>query len=169
MAGMMNRRWYAVYTKPRQEDIASMHLLNAGIDVLNPKLRIKKTLRHKFVDVIAPLFPSYIFASFDPITEYRLVKYARGVNRIVEFNGVPAAVGEEVIGFIKSRLVNGMARIEPPELKPGDKVLLKEGPFQGLMGIFKREMKGSERVIILLSTLQYQASLVADKAVLTKV
>ena len=42
------------------------------------------------------------------------------------------------------------------EYKPGDKVVFSAGPLRDLIGIFEREVKGSERSMILLSAIGYQ-------------
>ena len=53
-----------------------------------------------------------------------------------------------------------------PKFKPGEEVLIKGGPFQGLNAVFEKELKGIERVSILLKTIN--ARLVVDSALLAK-
>lgn len=49
------------------------------------------------------------------------------------------------------------------ELKPGDEVEICEGSLKGISGVFQSGLKGSERVLILLNTLSYQASLSIER------
>jgi transcription antitermination factor NusG len=43
------------------------------------------------------------------------------------------------------------------EIKLGDEVVIKEGPLKDLTGIFEGRMKDSERVMVLLDVVSYQA------------
>src|SRR5690606_23843244 len=101
------KRWYVVNTKPRNEDRAAMNLSNGGIEVLAPKLKLRKFKEGKFVHVVEPMFPGYIFVRFHPVDEFRMVKYARGVKTIVQFGGRIIPLQDEVIEFIRTKLENG--------------------------------------------------------------
>jgi len=161
-------QWYAVYTKPKQEDIVTSSLRNAGLEVFNPKLKQKKYKGGIYRDIIGSLFPCYIFVKFEPdAAMFWMVKYTRGVGKIVGGDS-PWTVSDEIIDLIKSQENDGIIEIQPPELKCGDKVTVKDGPLQGLNGIFEREISGHERVVLLLSAVEYQARVVVDKAFLTK-
>jgi hypothetical protein len=49
----MNMNWYAVCTKPGVEDAVFRKLRQAGIEVFNPKLRIRKFVRNACCEVTA--------------------------------------------------------------------------------------------------------------------
>lgn len=144
--------WYVIYTKPRSEDSTARLLLSAGIDALNPKLRVKKYVRKKYLDVVEPLFPGYIFACFDRESHSHMVRYTRGVKYIVGKSN-PISVPEEIIGAIRTRLEGDFVRMEPEDLAHGDRVLIKEGPFRDFYGIFERSVPGKRRAMILLELL----------------
>jgi len=159
--------WFAVYTKPKQEDAVACRLEDVGLEILNPKLRSRKYRHSKFTDVIEPLFPCYLFASFDENREFRLVNYTRGVRYILGKNS-PVIVPEGIIDVIKQNMEgDSVVKIKPENLKKGDKVKIKDGPFKDLCGIFERETKGPERVLILLDTIAYKLEL--DSRSLVKV
>jgi len=64
---------------------------------------------------------------------------------------------EEMISLIRSNIKeDGFVRIDK-EIKPGDRVIVKDGPLKNLAGIFEREMKDADRIRILLETVNYQA------------
>jgi transcription antitermination factor NusG len=44
----------------------------------------------------------------------------------------------------------------------GDKVVIRDGPFAELAGVFEREIKGSDRVMILLAAVQYQSHVLVN-------
>jgi len=75
---------------------------------------------------------------------------------VVCFGESPAPVDQEIIDIIRAHIdENGFVK-ENDELKPGDKVVISAGPLRNLIGIFEREVKGSERSMILLSAIGYQ-------------
>lgn len=157
------KRWFVVNTKPRNEERAANNLVQGGIEVLAPKLRLRKFKEGKFVYVVEAMFPGYIFVKFHPIDDYRLVKYARGVKTIVNFGGRIVPLQEDLIHFIQARLENGVASIQKRRLEKGEKVIIKDGPFKGLSGIFEQELDGRERVAILLEGVSYSAKIEIDR------
>lgn len=163
----MAKSWYAVYTKARKEDSVAKLVSNAGVSVFLPKLKLKRLHKGNHREVIEPLFPCYIFALFLYPEEYSLVKYARGVRRVVGTPREPIPVDEKIISVIDARLINGVAEIKPPDFKKGDRVGIVTGPFHGLMGIFEKEIPGKKRALILLDTI-LQVRVEIDKEALTK-
>jgi transcriptional antiterminator RfaH len=160
------QRWFVVNTKPKNEERAFHNLISARYDVLNPKIRLRKYKETGFIEQVEPLFPSYIFVKFDPVEDYYMVKYARGVKKIVSFAGKIVPLQDELIEFIKRRLTDGVATVEKKKFRKGEKVFIKEGPFKGLAGIFERELEGEERVMILLEGINYYAQMVIDSDLL---
>jgi len=47
--------------------------------------------------------------------------------------------------------------------KRGDEVLIKEGSMKGVNGIFDRTMTDKNRVMILLTAINYQATLIVER------
>jgi len=158
------KKWYVVCTKPRNEERAANNLMGGNIEVLAPKIRFKKYKEGKYVQMVEPMFPGYIFVKFHPVEEFRLVKYTRGIRTIVNFNGKIIPLQDEMIAYIKSRLGEGdIATIQKKELKKGEKVIIQEGPFKGFSGIFEKELDGKERVAILLDGVNYCARMEIDR------
>lgn len=144
--------WYAVYTKPKCEDTVSQLLGNAGLETLNPKIKVVKHTRGRYAEVVEPLFPSYIFALFDKDTHAHMIKYTRGVKYIVGKDD-PLAVHPEIISAIQGRMEGGIVSQDPVDVSRGDRIIIKEGPFKDFYGIFQRNVPGKKRAVILLETL----------------
>jgi transcriptional antiterminator RfaH len=155
-------QWYAINTKPRQERISELNLKRLGIETFSPELRQIKLIRRKRRAVISPLFPGYLFARFVPDLHFRAVNFACGVQRVVTFGKIPAAVDEEMIDSIKSRFQEGYVILPRTSFTPGQSVQIRGGPLQGLEAIFEREMPDQQRVVLLLQTLSYRARVVMD-------
>jgi transcriptional antiterminator RfaH len=161
--------WYVVQTKPKQETRAELNLRNWGLQVFAPKIRERCVRRVSGPTPysVSPLFPCYIFAKFDAEALLQKVDLTRGVHHVVRFAGCAASVPDDVIAAIESRTEDGFVRIAEP--CPGDTVQIVEGPLRRLTGIFERELSGTERVLILLSTLGCQARVKISKAFIQKI
>lgn len=163
---MQRLEWYLVYTKPRAEDGVERKLADAGFEVLNPKLKERKIVRRKLKDSVAPLFPCYVFVRFDIYKNFRLVKYTRGVNKLVGSESAPTPVSDEIVSSIVKRTEGGFVRIRE-SFEAGETVSIKAGPFEGFDAVFEKEVKETERVSILLKSVN--ARVVVDKALLKKI
>jgi transcriptional antiterminator RfaH len=157
--------WYAIYTHLRQENRADLNLQTLGIETLSPKIRqpsYKVCGERTFI--VKHLFPRYLFARFQ-IGSSLLSKvcFTRGVHSLVRCGPQPAPIDDEIISRIKSRISeDGFVKLVEG-FKPGDRVFIKDGPFKNFMGIFEREMKASERVRVLLTSISYQGHIVVEK------
>lgn len=160
--------WYAIYTKPHKADYVEMNLSHAGIEVYNPKYRIKKLVRRRPQVLTKQLFPNYLFARFSLDENYRNVKYAKGVVRIVGNSDTPIPVDDEIIETIRSHEDEGYIVIKPPEFRAGERVEIHDGPLAGFTGIFERELKDSERVMILLEAISYSARVEIPKELIKR-
>lgn len=162
--------WFAVYTKAKAEDLVSRKLWDIGIETYIPKLRITKYIKKRYREITEPLFPCYLFARFSPQTHLWMVKYTRGVRRVVgDKEGKPWPVGEEIIDLIRSNEKDGYIRFGLDDATDGDVVEIIEGPLKGLKGIFKQRLSGKERVVILLNAIACQAKIVVNSASLRKI
>jgi transcriptional antiterminator RfaH len=154
--------WYALYTKPRREDAVALLLQGSGIEVLNPKLKSKRYKHNRFIETVEPLFPCYLLARFERERCFHFITYTRGVRYIVGKSN-PVIVREEIVGAIKQRMKDGNKDgnivINDQKFEKGDRVFIKEGPFKDFNGIFEKETRGHERVIILLNTINFRVEL----------
>ncbi len=151
----MTGNWYVIHSKPRQERKAEENLQTQGFKVYLP--RLKRSIRRagKWVKVIEPLFPRYLFIYLvmheDDLSP---IRSTRGVSRLLRFGDVPAKAPDSFIEALQSKenpeagcLVQGDERFEQ-----GSKVAIVEGPLKGLKGLIQSD-SGEERVILLLNLL----------------
>ena len=86
------------------------------------------------------------------------IHFTRGVAYVVSFGGVPAPISAELIAEIYSRIdENGVVIHNTVALNPGDQVVIRSGFLRNFVGVFERDLSGSERVQILLRTVSYSA------------
>lgn len=147
--------WYAVYTKPKQEAVAEQNLVRQDFETYLPRIKEVRRRRGKWADVIAPLFPRYLFVRLDLGKDnVSPIRSTLGVSGLVRFGNELVAVPDPLIdGLLRTRdEQSGLQRLMPPSLEKGDIVTILEGPFEGLQGIF-HAATGRERVTILLNIL----------------
>jgi len=162
--------WYAIHTKPKQERRAEMNLRAWDIEAFAPKIRARRRGRAQrgSVYIEKPLFPRYLFARFDVETFSHRVVFTRGVHNIVRFGDSPVPVDDQIIAIIQLRMdVDGFVRVGE-EFKCGDRVMIQEGPFKSLVGIFEGEVGEAERIRILLTAISYQAHITIEKDLVRK-
>ena len=162
--------WYVIHTHPKQEDRAGSNLRVLGIPIFDPKIRERRYNQFSLVPtcVTKPLFPRYIFARFEVHDLYHKVRFTRGVYSVVSFGEGPTPIAEEVIMLIRSNIKeDGFVRVDE-EVRPGDRIMVKDGPLKNLAGIFEREMKDTDRIRILLENVSYQAHIEIEREMVEK-
>jgi transcriptional antiterminator RfaH len=163
--------WFLIHTKVKQEERTTNNLRAWDIETLSPQIRDWRS--NQFTGercyFVKPLFARYVFARFNFERFFHKVRYARGVQEFVSFGDGPVVVEEEVISLIRSRVGKDGFVTMGSDLEPGDRVLMKEGPLKDITGIFEREMMDSQRVVLLLNTVNYQARVQVERDLLCKV
>ncbi len=151
----MTAQWYAIRSKPNKENFLAQQLESTGIDVFFPYIRV--TPVNPRSRKIRPYFPNYLFARIDlDVVKASILRWMPGTSGIVSFDGVPASVPELLIDTIR-RQIDYLAVFEQQlkdDIKPGDLVVIQEGPFAGYNAIFDIGVSGKDRVRVLLDFLQ---------------
>lgn len=125
--------WYPVCTKSRFEKKAYDELLRKNIVAYLP---LKKTLkqwsdRKKIVE--EPLIKSYLFV-YISTKEYGEVLITNGIARFIYFAGKVASMPQRQIEDLKLLLANDSdLEVFEFDIQPGEKVLIKAGPFKGMI------------------------------------
>jgi transcriptional antiterminator RfaH len=162
--------WYIIRTLPKQETRADGNLRAWGVETFAPIVKEHRvnSITGATTFITKPLFPGYIFARFNIERLFHKVGFTRGVHSVVGFGSGPTPVGEEVVALIKERIQDdGFVKIGE-DFHPGEKVVIKNGLLKNFTGVFQRGMKGSDRAVILLTTVNYQGSVTVDRVLLEK-
>jgi transcriptional antiterminator RfaH len=155
--------WFAIQSKSRQEDLAAARVAELDLKIFLPQVREKQSVHGGGRRVTKALFPGYFFARFCPLESMDAVRYTHGVLRVVGSGRFPIPVAPEIVSNIREQIQpNGFIRLETRRFRPGDKVTIEQGPFQGWMGEVQGEQDGGKRVMILLEAIQ-QARLSIEK------
>jgi len=123
----VKKNWYAVYTKPRWEKKTYNLFLEKGIESYCPLNKVKKKWSDRIKLVEEPLFKSYVFVKLTE-EEKTSVRYINGVVNFVYWLGKPAIIRNNEIERIRQFLNEYTnVTVEPIELQPGTKVIIKAG------------------------------------------
>jgi transcriptional antiterminator RfaH len=118
---------------------------------------------------LKPLFPGYIFGKFDLEKNYPLVRWGRGVKKVLGFGGYPTSVSEEIVEIIKGRTdTEGIVRVKQ-NFKANDVIRIKTGPLKDFLAIFERWVSDTDRVRILLNLIGYQPAVEMHYSMIEKV
>jgi transcriptional antiterminator RfaH len=162
--------WFAVVTKPRQEQIALENLQRQDYKCFLPLAENPYQRRSKKKKIIEPLFPRYLFLNAVAGTQNLApVRSTPGVVSMVRFGTELAIVPEHIIKAIKNRIcsITGLINIKPVTIKKGDKVRLFDGPLAGVDGIVQ-ERNSENRALILMELLGRPTKVEVDALLLQK-
>lgn len=163
--------WYVIKSQPKQEMRAECNLRAWGINTFHPKIseRCTNPFTGLASSVIKPLFSRYIFAQFDINSTYRRVCFTRGVHSVVNFGNGPVSIDDDIIKLIQSRVdKDGLVKLDN-ELNQGDQVMIDRGPLRHMVGVFQHDIKGTDRVAILLTAISYQSRVIIEKDLVKKI
>jgi len=148
-------RWYVMHSKPQKEALLRERLRIQRIEVFLPSIRVKPVNPRARKE--QPFFPGYLFVHVDleniPISELRRIPGSIG---LVCYGGEAAYVGDALIRAIQKQVeeLNDSANNYVDRFRPGDLVVINDGPFATYKAMFDSRLSGSDRVFVLLELLQ---------------
>ena len=157
------RKWYLVYSKPRQEGVAKVNLERQGYETYLPLLRAPRRRKGRVVSVVSPMFPRYLFIRLNSETDnWAPIRSTLGVVSIVRFGREPSEVPKKLIAALRAREdETGIHVLPPDEYKAGAPVRITQGGFAGYEGIFQ-SANSRQRVTVLLDFLGRRAQVHVD-------
>ena len=163
--------WFAVVSKPRQEQTALENLQRQGFECFLPMAENPYQRRSKKQkQIVEPLFPRYLFLKANASQQNLApVRSTKGVLSMVRFGIELAVVPESVIRAIKECISTdtGLIKIEPITIKAGDKVRVFDGPLAGLSGIVQ-EQDSKNRTLLLMELLGRPTKIEVDSLILQR-
>ncbi|MBK7105478.1 MAG: UpxY family transcription antiterminator [Ignavibacteriae bacterium] len=129
-----NKKWYALYTKPRHEFKASSQLTACGVEHFLATVTKIKQWSDRKKKVTEPLFSGYIFVRGNE--KDRLIALEQqSIVRTIFFEGKPAIVPNWQIENLQKMLERGTDISLTENLAIGSRVKIISGPFKDVEGI----------------------------------
>jgi transcription antitermination factor NusG len=159
------KKWFAIYTRSRNEKRVYERLVETGIDTFLPLMKVLKQWSDRKKWVEEPLFRSYIFVRITP-KEYYQVLNVIGVVRYVTFEGKAVPIPPQQILAIKQFLNNEEDVRESGEVfEIGDRVEIFRGSLKGLSGDLI-DMQGKQKVRVEIESIGQSIILTIPKSYL---
>ncbi|VAW40300.1 hypothetical protein MNBD_DELTA04-1809 [hydrothermal vent metagenome] len=151
------KNWFAIRTKPHQEEKAHFQYLRQGFEVYLPRiLRVRSHARQR-KEVLRPFFPGYLFLHLAPEERnWPTIAATIGALAPVRFGDLYPPVPDEVIEELRNHEdQSGVlpATIELCHLNVGDIVQVARGSRAGIIGTLK-QIVDKDRVLVLLELLK---------------
>lgn len=171
MAGMngTHSNWGIVQTKVNRESDVKRLLTEAGMEIYLPLICRRVTRFGKKETLHLPMFPGYVFVRGLSDASFSMVRYCRGVLRVLGTQRGLWLLDDRYVQDIVRREVGGVVQLvrECVDVNTGDRVVVIEGPFEGWQGIFQEHLADGERVRILLTHVRFSTLLVIPKEYLS--
>ncbi|MFH1196578.1 MAG: UpxY family transcription antiterminator [bacterium] len=147
-----DRKWFALYTKPRHEFKAAEQLKEVGVEYFLPTITRTRQWSDRKKKVTEPLFRGYIFIHADE--RERLISVEReAVIRTIFFNGKPSVIPDSEIDGLKKILEKGDDVFVVEGLTEGSPVEIVSGPFEGVSGVIIESPTDNKKLAITIETL----------------
>jgi transcription antitermination factor NusG len=144
--------WFALRVRSRHEKVVDTLLQGKRIETLLPVYRCRRVYNGRKHEVEMPLFPGYIFSSFDP--ERRLpILTTTGIVGVVGIGRIPQPLDESEVANIRRIVESGLESQPWPFLQVGQQVSMGEGPLTGVTGILQKHRK-AHRLVVSMTLLQ---------------
>ena len=146
----MTKEWFVIQLKPNSHHQAKKNLTRQGFDTFLPLHEITLRKASRFVKSTKPLFPGYMFVSFDK-TEHKWQKITNtyGVSRLITFNSSLKSIPSTFIDNLMKRYDSSGKLIPIIKMKKGDKVQILEGPFANFIATVE-EYESDQRIWVLM-------------------
>lgn len=134
------------------------------VETFCPHIRRMIPVGGKKRAVLSALFPGYFFARFCLAKAGRFVASRPGVIGLVRFGDTPTPVPMEVVDEMKTTdfMAAAESAMSANHFVPGQRLLIREGPFAGMEAEYVASLKDGQRALLLLEYLHRRVNLVAD-------
>ena len=162
-----SQRWFALQVRTRWESSTAVLLSGKGYETLLPTYKTKRRWSKGLKEIVAPLFPGYVFCQFD-VRKRLPVLVTPGVLSVVSCGRIPLPVDDGEISAIQQVMSSGLHAEPWPYLELGQRIRIESDALQGLEGILIN-FKGNHRIVVSVSLLRRSVALEIDRSCVTPV
>lgn len=150
-----SRRWWAVYTKSRQEKALARQLEGMSVPFYLPLVSHTKLMRGRRVTSQLPLFGSYLFVFADDGERVQTLSTKRITQMLPAGDG--ATLARDLVN-VRSLIASGAPLTVESRLEAGCRVRVKNGSLMGMEGVVVAR-RGVERLLVAVQFLQQGVSI----------
>ncbi|MGD8843925.1 MAG: UpxY family transcription antiterminator [Desulfobacteraceae bacterium] len=162
MAEKLVPLWYVLHTKSRFENVVRDGLFKKSVDVFLPKITVQSKRKDRKKMIRVPLFPGYVFVKSDLSPNHHLdIVKTVGAVKLVGNNQGAISVPTETIDSLKIMVASNQPVETGYQFDKGDQVMVVDGPFAGVTGIFERYGRQG-RIVVNIEALGQFAAVEVD-------
>jgi transcription elongation factor/antiterminator RfaH len=145
--------WYVLHTKSRFESVVHEGLHRKKVEVFLPLITVASRRKDRKKMIRVPLFPGYLFVKSDlhPHHHIEIVKTVGAVKLVGDKRG-PICVPNETIESLHIMVASDKPITTGSAFAKGDRVVVINGPFTGVTGVFER-YHGADRIVVYIEAL----------------
>jgi len=161
---ILKQGWYVLLTRSRFENVVYEGLVKKSIEVFLPRVLVQSRRRDRKKMIRAPLFPGYVFVRSNLVATHHLeIVKTTGAVRLIGNKDRPLPVADNVLESLRIMVGTDESLITGTQFQAGDRVIVTQGPFAGVIGVFNR-YQGQNRVIVNIEILGQFAAAEVDEA-----
>lgn len=149
------RKWWAVYTKSRQEKAIARQLHGMDVPFYLPLVQQTSVIGTRRVKSLLPLFPSYMFV-FGTDAERVATLSTQRVTQMICAPDTELMTKD--LSSIRTMIAAGVPMTLESRLEAGCRVRVKKGSLMGLEGTIVTR-RGSEKLLVAMQFLQQGVSI----------
>ena len=147
-------KWYPIYTRSRAEKKTQAELERKNINTYLPLKKVEKQWSDRKKIVEEPLLRSYLFV-YISAKEYAEVSMTYGFTRFIYFSGKIASIPDKQLEDLRLLLANSIdLELIEHNISLGEKVLIKAGPFKGIIAELV-SLKSKKSLVLRLEQIGY--------------
>ena len=144
------KHWYLVQFKSNAHRLAERNLRRQGFETFLPMQETCRRGASRFVSVLRPLFPGYIFVKIAiEAAPWCKINSTIGVSRIVSLGGNPKPLPLQLISKLMLRCDVSGKVLPPKKLNAGDSIEVLTGPFTNFVATVET-IDARQRVWVLM-------------------
>ena len=160
--------WNVAYASPHGEPQVCKYLAIHGIESYAPEFPPPPRTRpgsvrdrkHRW------LFPGYVFFRIPTgFAEWDIIRWAPGVRRMLQEDGEPAGLSDQVVGRLRQRLAERTLRPAERGFHHGQTVVIQSGPLRMVDAMFDKELDTGARLRVLVHLLGRRVLVDVDAAI----
>lgn len=158
----MDRKWYALQTKPRSEIVVSKQLENKDIEYFLPLIEKVRIWSDRKKKIKVPLFSGYVFVHATEKERIHAISETFGAVKYIFYENRPAVISDREIEIIKTAVADPeKISIEDKKIKKGDMIYVTHGIFKGMKGIVN-EFRGNYKLTVNLEEISFSFSIILN-------
>ena len=161
--------WTVAQVKPKQVERAIVNLERQHFTVFNPVFTVKRVVRNRVVQVLEPVFPSYVFIELADDQRWVPINSTFGVKRLLTRQADGSEYREPAV--IGDAFIAGLQRCSRHDdkdgwrLEPGTAIRILHGPLAGRTAIVTWSSTKRVRFLLNLLNRDLEVEIAVDQVV----